>query len=311
MIRAALIAAGTLAIAGAAVFFGGEFHKLSAIRQHPAWVYYGLGVVRDTVIAIDAGSVAVPADFTPAADPEGAALYQKHCAQCHGAPGMPPDDFALGMMPVPPNIVHAALERPPDEVFWFIRYGLKMSGMPAWQDRMSEADMWRITALVEALPTLTPAAYAALVAEGGGPIDAVDPLPQGDIPQSVEFADPERGRIAMQLHACRSCHEIPGLVGSEVHVGPSLAEAGARRYIAGVLRNTPENMVRWIMDPQDVDPLTAMPDLDVTLGEARQMAAYLYSVAPERTAMGPVAAESGREPGSGEGVGFGLDLGGN
>jgi cytochrome c1 len=50
-----------------------------------------------------------------------------------------------------------------------------------------------------------------------------------------------------------------------------------RLYIAGLLINTPENMVAWIRHPQAVKPLTAMPDLGVPENDARDMTAYLYS----------------------------------
>jgi mono/diheme cytochrome c family protein len=302
VIRYLVGAAGALALAGLVLFVGGRFYEVSAVRQHPGWVYWLFATGRDFLVSVRSADVILPPGFEPVADAPGAGLYAKHCEQCHGAPGVPPLDFALGMMPVPPAIVHAARERSPAEVYWFVRYGLKMSGMPAWEGRMSDPDMWRVTSFVAALPGVTPAAYSALVEAAGGPLEAVEPLPPEIVPGSVAEADPDRGREAMLLHACRTCHLIPGLVGRQVHVGPSLSEAGARRYIAGVLRNTPENMVRWIMDPQEVDPLTAMPDLNVTLGEARDMAAYLYSIAPATRRPGSVAEAIHRgedEPASG------------
>lgn len=272
------VAALAILLAFGGVFLFGAFWDISAIRQHPLWVYRGLGAARDALVAADAASVATPAGFEPSAEPAGAALYQVHCAQCHGGPGVAPQDFALGMMPVPPPLVAAARERPAEQIFWFIRDGLKMSGMPSWSTRMSEAEMWRITAFVEALPSLSPVAYRDLVAEG------VDRLPLSEAPEALPAVPlAERGRVAMQLHACRSCHEIPGLVGrAPLAVGPPLGRVASRRYIAGVLPNTPENLARWIMDPQEVNPLSAMPDLGVDAADARAMAAYLYTLSPPR-----------------------------
>jgi cytochrome c1 len=51
-----------------------------------------------------------------------------------------------------------------------------------------------------------------------------------------------------------------------------------RSYIAGQLVNSPDNLVRWIMDPQGVEPGTAMPNLGVVPVVARDMAAYLYTL---------------------------------
>ena len=277
MRRIALWCLATLVAAGGAFFVLGEFYNLTAIRQHPPWVFRAIGIGRDAIVTLDAADVEIPADFAPSADPAGAALYQKHCVQCHGAPGVAPEEFALGMMPVPSNLVHAARTRPAAQIYWFVRNGLKMSGMPAWHLRMSEPDMWRVTAFVEAMPTLAPADYAALVDRAGGGTDAVEPVAASGVP-----ADLERGRVALQVYACPACHIVPGMAQRpDLHVGPSLEDAALRRYVAGVLPNTPENMARWIADPQEIDPLSAMPDLGVPPGLARDIAAYLHDAAPE------------------------------
>lgn len=82
----------------------------------------------------------------------------------------------------------------------------------------------------------------------------------------------------MQQYACVSCHVIPGVVAASNPVGPSLAAIGSRKYLAGVLPNTPDNMVRWLRAPQEVAPTTAMPDLGVTQADARDMAAFLETL---------------------------------
>ncbi len=268
------IAAATLALSGAGVFLFGGFHDLTAIRQHPRWVFWGVAKVRDAVVAFDARDVVLPDGFEPRADPSAAALYQRHCVQCHGAPGVAPAPFALAMLPAPSNLPAAARLRPAEEIYWFIRNGLKMSGMPAWQGKLDPDELWRLTAFVEALPLLSPADYRAL---------ARLPAPPSGVPTGVAYdpdrADPEAGRVAMELYACRTCHVIPGIVGKpELLVGPPLDEAGARRYIAGVLPNIPTNMTRWIMAPHSIDPLSAMPDLGVPEPLAKDMAAYIYSL---------------------------------
>jgi putative membrane protein len=86
-----------------------------------------------------------------------------------------------------------------------------------------------------------------------------------------------RGADAIRRYGCGACHTIPGIAGAKGQVGPPLAGVGGRAYIAGVLTNTPEHMVRWIVDPQAVDSLTAMPLLGVSAAEAKDIAAYLYT----------------------------------
>jgi hypothetical protein len=66
--------------------------------------------------------------------------------------------------------------------------------------------------------------------------------------------------------------------GRWARVGPPLAGIATRSYIGGVLQNTPANMMRWLRDPRAVDSLTAMPNVGVTLADARHLAAYLYTL---------------------------------
>jgi cytochrome c len=94
----------------------------------------------------------------------------------------------------------------------------------------------------------------------------------------VTGGDPARGREALLAHGCGGCHVIPGVAGARGRVGPKLADLINQVYVAGQVPNTPENLVLWIQRPQHLIPGTAMPNLPVSEQEARDMAAYLYSV---------------------------------
>ncbi len=94
----------------------------------------------------------------------------------------------------------------------------------------------------------------------------------------VPGGDAERGRAAMPLYGCGSCHSIPGLPGANANVGPPLDGFANRQFIAGQLANTADNLVLWIMDPQGVEPGTAMPNMGVTEEDARDIAAYLATL---------------------------------
>jgi cytochrome c1 len=96
------------------------------------------------------------------------------------------------------------------------------------------------------------------------------PLPAG------VAGDPERGKLLLRQYGCGSCHTIPGVAAARGNVGPPLEAIGSRVYLAGVLPNTPQNMVRWIRTPQEIDPRTAMPNLQVPEQHAQDMVAYLY-----------------------------------
>ena len=90
--------------------------------------------------------------------------------------------------------------------------------------------------------------------------------------------EPRRGRAKIRQYGCPSCHTIPGIAEADALVGPPLTKIASRTYIAGVLTNSPENMIRWIQDPHGVDGLTAMPNLSVTEQDARDIASYLYTL---------------------------------
>jgi cytochrome c2 len=100
----------------------------------------------------------------------------------------------------------------------------------------------------------------------------------GDNRYQLANADTERGRTAIRKYGCGSCHDIPGVIGAAGMVGPPLARIAQRVYIAGVLPNEPDNMIRWLENPQAIDPKTAMPYMGVTPRDARDMAAYLYTL---------------------------------
>jgi cytochrome c len=97
-------------------------------------------------------------------------------------------------------------------------------------------------------------------------------------PSTALGGDRDNGRLLLRQFGCGACHRIPGVAAAEGKIGPPLAGIGRRVYLAGVLPNSPQNMARFIMDPQRFDPRTAMPDLQVSEPHARDMVAYLQGL---------------------------------
>jgi cytochrome c2 len=87
------------------------------------------------------------------------------------------------------------------------------------------------------------------------------------------------GRVWAREYGCGGCHVIPGVPGARGKVGPSLDNVTAHLFIAGVTPNKPDNLIAWIQDPQRADSATAMPKTGVTERQARDIAAYLYTLA--------------------------------
>lgn len=88
----------------------------------------------------------------------------------------------------------------------------------------------------------------------------------------------DRGQELLATYGCTGCHDIPGVVGHDGRLGPSLEGWRERTYIAGRIRNSHDALVRWILDPPSVSPGTAMPKLGVRRDEAALMAAYLFTL---------------------------------
>jgi cytochrome c2 len=82
----------------------------------------------------------------------------------------------------------------------------------------------------------------------------------------------------MARYGCVTCHNIPGVSGAQGLVGPPLNRMASRSFVGGVLENTPANMIKFIQHPRQVVARSAMPDLNVTDEDGRDMAAYLYTL---------------------------------
>jgi cytochrome c1 len=110
---------------------------------------------------------------------------------------------------------------------------------------------------------------------------------QGDaVPwREVPGGDARRGAAAVERYGCGACHVIPGVRRANGHVGPPLTDYARRHYIAGAVPNEAANLVLWIQNPQVIEPGTLMPTLGVSDRDARDIAAYLYTLG--RDALGP------------------------
>jgi mono/diheme cytochrome c family protein len=108
----------------------------------------------------------------------GAQVFSAQCAQCHGGPGFAQAKIGQSMQPLPGPLVDASARWQPRELYWITRHGIKMSGMPAWQFHLSEADLWAVVAFLGVLPTMSARDYAQATA-APAPLPAPAPVPAG------------------------------------------------------------------------------------------------------------------------------------
>jgi cytochrome c2 len=95
--------------------------------------------------------------------------------------------------------------------------------------------------------------------------------------RAMTAGDPARAPALIRRYGCAGCHTISGVPGGDGQVGSSLADLRQRVFIAGVVTNSPDNLIRWIVTPQAFSPRTAMPATGISETEARDVAAYLYA----------------------------------
>ncbi len=124
-----------------------------------------------------------------------------------------------------------------------------------------------------------PATAVILAAAGclllGGCYDVME---RYTMPPGGSGGSANNGARLIAQYGCGSCHIVPGIPGAEGLVGPPLIKMARRVYIAGMLRNSPENLMAWLEDPQAVVPGNAMPNMGLNHNEAQDISAYLFTV---------------------------------
>ncbi len=266
-----------IGVAGGVAFVASGAYDISVTGQHTQTVYTLLETTMERSVKRRSRDIGLPDLSSPAVVQRGAACYRDKCLQCHGGPGVAQGEIGLSMQPLPGPLADATQRWTARELYWITRHGIKMSGMPAWQYRLSERDLWAVVAFVQQLPQHTPRDFKAALANAPGQCTKFEGEADAKLPASF-VADASRGRVALHQHACTACHTIPGIAGADVHVGPPLRGLARQPLIAGSLPNTEEALVQWIRNPHRVDPESAMPALGVSEADARDMAAYLRTL---------------------------------
>lgn len=103
-------------------------------------------------------------------------------------------------------------------------------------------------------------------------------LDKTDPPRTIAGADPPRGLAVIERTGCAACHVVPGVDWPKGLSGPSLEGFGSSPMVAGRLPNQPAVLTAWLIDAPSLSPETGMPPMPLTEAEARDVAAYLYTL---------------------------------
>ena len=162
-IIASLLIAALLVVLGAGAVIYAGMYDVAATSPHSRLTSWLLETARIRSIKAQAAAVQAPPGLDdPAKVLIGVEHYAAHCAVCHGAPGVPKGDIGRGLYPPPPDLAKTASLYTPAELFWIVKHGIKMTGMPAWSDH-SDDELWATVAFLEKLPGMSEQDYAKLV----------------------------------------------------------------------------------------------------------------------------------------------------
>jgi mono/diheme cytochrome c family protein len=162
-ILAGIGALAVIAAVGAAIFFFGGFFSVAASEPD-------LGIVNWVLVKVRMASINRHARDTSAVnldDPQivrsGArAFAARGCYNCHGAPGMNWQKFSEGLQPDPPDLKDIVEKREPAHLFWVVKHGIKMTGMPSFGAiGVEEKEIWSIVAFIKKLPSVSEADFKA------------------------------------------------------------------------------------------------------------------------------------------------------
>jgi hypothetical protein len=160
----ALIGALAMVVAiGAAIFFFGGFYSVAGTAEEPGIINWALADVR--VASIDRHAIDKPPTSLddPAVVQAGARAYAaRGCMNCHGGPGVNWAKFSEGLQPAPPDLKEIGKAKDPPQLFWVVKNGIKMTGMPSFGSiGVPDQEIWTIAAFIKKLPTLSEADFKA------------------------------------------------------------------------------------------------------------------------------------------------------
>jgi mono/diheme cytochrome c family protein len=163
-VLATLAVLAALGLGAAAAVVAAGWYDVSATRQHTQPVYSLLELTMRRSVQLRARGLEPPEQQALQLR-RGAACFRDKCVQCHGAPGVAQGDIGKSMQPLPGPLVDAARHWRLREVYWITRHGIRMSGMPAWEYRLRDEDLWAVAAFVMQLAELSTQDYRERMAQ--------------------------------------------------------------------------------------------------------------------------------------------------
>jgi mono/diheme cytochrome c family protein len=168
MLRALIVLIVLLALLGIGFAYSGLWDVSASSKEAP-WLRQILVTVKDRAIARRAAGITAPPLADPAMVRTGLVHFSEMCVTCHGGPGVPAAELAMGLNPDAPSLAKEGADQSPAQLFWVVKNGIKMTGMPAFGPTHTDEEIWAIVAFLKRLPQLDDAGYAAMLKQAGLP----------------------------------------------------------------------------------------------------------------------------------------------
>jgi len=135
------------------------WYNVSAMNKESGIMKWVLNNTKQNSIESRIKDISIPDLNDPEMIGEGFEHYNEMCVSCHGAPGSEQTELSEGLNPPAPYLVKFADKVDPRELFWVIKNGIKMTGMPAWGKTHSDDKIWAIVAFMKKLPGISAEEY--------------------------------------------------------------------------------------------------------------------------------------------------------
>lgn len=157
-LKTTIVLVVVIVVAVFTVFVYLGIYNVAATKPHTELASKVFEVVKTRSIQVRAKNITPPSSSDNDII-KGAHYYEEMCATCHGAPGINPSEIGKGLNPKPPDLEKSAGRWNSKELFWILKHGIKMTGMPAFGPTHTDKELWSIVAFIERLPEISEEEY--------------------------------------------------------------------------------------------------------------------------------------------------------
>ena len=156
-------------IVGAVLYVSSGSYNIAATEPHWGITLSLIDELKDRSIEVRSKDIHPPNLDDPKLKQIAFPHYHEICRLCHGAPGYLPEEFATGLYPSPPSMTKGEIQKELSdaEIYWIVKHGIKMTGMPAFGPTHKDKILWGLVALAKEIPEMSPEQYQRQVKEMG------------------------------------------------------------------------------------------------------------------------------------------------